>query len=101
MDTKEFIQGIITNELTGCFADCSQDNIDKLVDILNRHHEHQAKDNKVLSGVVKRLWNKLTIIIIYVPSMLIDYLISLTTDESYSDARKTTIRSFKRVWYNK
>tara|TARA_R110002096_G_scaffold127485_4_gene275361 strand:- start:756 stop:1025 length:270 start_codon:yes stop_codon:yes gene_type:complete len=51
MDTKEFIQGIITNELTGCFADCSQDNIDKLVDILNRHHEHQAKDNKVLSGV--------------------------------------------------
>ena len=54
-----------------------------------------------LCGVVKRLWNKLTIIIIYVPSMLIDYLISLTTDESYSDARKTTIRSFKRVWYNK
>jgi hypothetical protein len=54
-----------------------------------------------LYGVVKRLWNKLTIIIIYVPSLLIDYLISLTTDESYSDARKTTMRSFKRVWYNK
>ena len=54
-----------------------------------------------LCGVVKRLWNKLTIIIIYLPSVLIDYLISLTTDESYKEARKTTIRSFKRVWHNK
>lgn len=54
-----------------------------------------------LCGVVKRLWNKLTIIIIYLPSVLIDYLISLTTDESYKEARKTTMRSFKRVWHNK
>ena len=54
-----------------------------------------------LCGVVKRLWNKLIIIIIYLPSVLIDYLISLTTDESYKEARKTTIRSFKRVWHNK
>jgi len=54
-----------------------------------------------LCGVVKRLWNKLTIIIIYVPSVLIDYLISLTTDESYKEARETTMRSFKRVWHNK
>jgi hypothetical protein len=45
MGTKEFIQEIITNELTGCFADCSQDNIDKLVDILDRHKEHKSKDN--------------------------------------------------------
>ena len=54
-----------------------------------------------LCGVVKRLWNKLIIIIIYLPSVLIDYLISLTTDESYKEARKTTMRSFKRVWHNK
>ena len=54
-----------------------------------------------LCGVVKRLWNKLTIIIIYLPSILIDYLISLTTDESYKEARETTMRSFKRVWYKK
>ena len=54
-----------------------------------------------LCGVVKRLWNKLTIIIIYLPSVLIDYLISLTTDESYKEARETTMRSFKRVWHNK
>ena len=54
-----------------------------------------------LCGVVKRLWNKLTIIIIYLPSVLIDYLISLTTDKSYKEARKTTMRSFKRVWHNK
>ena len=63
----------------------------------------KVKENKllILYGVVKRLWNKLTIIIIYIPSILIDYLISLTTDESYKEARKTTMRSFKRVWYNK
>ena len=54
-----------------------------------------------LCGVVKRLWNKLIIIIIYLPSVLIDYLISLTTDESYKESRKTTMRSFKRVWHNK
>ena len=54
-----------------------------------------------LCGVVKRLWNKLTIIIIYLPSVLIDYLISLTTDESYKEARETTMRSFKRVWCKK
>ena len=54
-----------------------------------------------IAGVVKRLWNKLIIIIIYLPSVLIDYLISLTTDESYKEARKTTMRSFKRVWHNK
>ena len=53
MDTKEFIQGIITNELTGCFADCSQDNIDKLVDILNKHHELKANNNEVLDLVSK------------------------------------------------
>lgn len=63
----------------------------------------KVKQNKllILYGVVKRLWNKLTIIIIYLPSVLIDYLISLTTDESYKEARETTMRSFKRVWYNK
>ena len=52
-------------------------------------------------GVFKRLWNRLIIIMIYIPSILIDYLISLTTDESYKEARETTMRSFKRVWHNK
>jgi len=61
----------------------------------------ETEKQLILSGVVKRLWNKLTIIIIYLPSILIDYLISLTTDESYKEARETTMRSFKRVWYNK
>lgn len=54
-----------------------------------------------LCGGVKSLRNKLTIIIIYLPSVLIDYLISLTTDESYIEARKTTMKAFKRVWCNK
>lgn len=60
-----------------------------------------TKEQCDIHNVVKRLWNKLTIIIIYIPSILIDYLISLTTDESYKEVRKTTIRSFKRVWHNK
>tara|TARA_R110000737_G_scaffold243732_1_gene254780 strand:+ start:51 stop:257 length:207 start_codon:yes stop_codon:yes gene_type:complete len=55
----------------------------------------------VIQGVVKRLWVKFTIIMAYLPMLLIDNLISLTTDESYKEARKTTMRSFKRVWYNK
>ena len=37
MDTRKFIQDIIDNELTMCFADCSQDNIDKWVEILERY----------------------------------------------------------------
>jgi len=53
MDTKEFIQDVINNELTGSFANCSQDNIDKLVDVLNRHHEHQVKSNIVLGDVIE------------------------------------------------
>ena len=37
MDTRKFIQDIINDELTMCFADCSQDNIDKWVEILERY----------------------------------------------------------------
>lgn len=37
MDTRKFIQDIIDNELTMCFADCSQDNINKWVEILERY----------------------------------------------------------------
>ncbi len=58
------------------------------------------REQLTLSSVVKRLWVKFTIIIAYLPMLLIDYLISLTTDESYKEARKTTMRSFKRVWHN-
>tara|TARA_R110000737_G_C14218854_1_gene420599 strand:- start:166 stop:453 length:288 start_codon:yes stop_codon:yes gene_type:complete len=39
MDTRKFIQDIINKELTMCFADCSQDNIDKWVEILERYKE--------------------------------------------------------------
>ncbi len=39
MDTRKFIQNIIDNELTMCFADCSKDNIDKWVEILERYKE--------------------------------------------------------------
>jgi hypothetical protein len=60
----------------------------------------KVKENKllILYGVVKRLWAKLTIIIAYLPMLLIDYLISLTTDESYAEARKTTMTAIKRQW---
>ena len=39
MNKRKFIQDIIDNELTMCFADCSQDNIDKWVEILERYKE--------------------------------------------------------------
>ena len=60
----------------------------------------KLKQNKLLFlyGVVKRLWVKFTIIMAFLPLLLIDYLISLTTDESYTEARKTTMTAIKREW---
>lgn len=46
METRKFIQEIIDNELTMCFADCSQDNIEKWIEILERF-----KKQLTLTGV--------------------------------------------------
>lgn len=51
METKEFIQNIIDEELKGCFADCCQDNIKKLEEILVRYSELVNK-NESISDVV-------------------------------------------------
>lgn len=42
MNTKEWIQDIIQNELTMCFADCSHDNINKWVEILERFYKDKT-----------------------------------------------------------
>ena len=45
MNEKKFIQEIISNELDYCFRDCSQDNIDKWVEILNRYKKQLLLHN--------------------------------------------------------
>jgi hypothetical protein len=72
--------------------------LNNLLEIERQQVKYLAKQ-LILSGVVKRLWVKLTIIIAYLPMLLIDYLISLTTDEKYADARKTTMTAIKRQWH--
>ena len=45
MEERKFIQEIISNELEYCFKDCSQDNIDKWVEILNRYKKQLFLNN--------------------------------------------------------
>lgn len=59
MDTRNFIQDIIDNELTRCFADCSQDNIDKWVEVLERYKEQLLIHSVVKSFTAEEVVNEL------------------------------------------
>ena len=44
MNTKEWIEEILSNETEMCFRDCSFDNIDKWVEVLERYHKQLNKE---------------------------------------------------------
>jgi len=52
-EAEEFLQKIIDEELTMCFRDCSQDNINKFAEILDRYH--QSRVNAISDEVLKEL----------------------------------------------